>query len=481
MKAKRVLYLILACLFLTPSISCSVDPNAGKAVPNILWIVNEDMSPELGCYGNALVKTPNIDRLASEGAMFTRAYAPSPVCSSSRSSLFTGMYNIRIGAHQHRTPNKKPLPEKVKPVTERLANHGYYICNLSGMFKDIQGNSKTDFNFKVEHVFPGSDWNSCPKGRPFFAYVNFNEPKPYLWDESERWAKENGALIDSSKVELPPYYPGTPKTKKWMAQCLQGISHMDSKVGRVIEQLKKDGFYDNTVIVYFSDHGSAMVRHKQWLYETGTKVPLVIRYPEKIKPGTVSDDLVSLIDITASTLKLAGIEIPEELDGSAIPMLGGKKKEYIFTSRDRCDGTEERIRAVTGKRFKLIRNYRNDVGYVQKNSYYIEARLRPMPELRRLQREGQLNEIQSQWFSSTKEYEEFYDLENDPFETDNLINSGKYQKQIETLRNALDNWIAETDDKGKIKEDPEIAQRSKAKMREQYWHLIDPEVRKDMD
>lgn len=197
MYEKKFFYLIFAYLFLTPFICFSVEAGDKKNAPNILWIVNEDMSPELGCYGNKLVKTPNIDQLAAEGAMFTRAYAPSPVCSPCRSSFFTGMYNIRIGAHQHRTPNKKPLPKKVKLVTGRLAAHGYYICNLSAMFKDIQGNCKTDFNFKAEKVFPGSDWNSCPKGKPFFAYINFNEPKPYLWGRSEQWAKKNDTYVDS--------------------------------------------------------------------------------------------------------------------------------------------------------------------------------------------------------------------------------------------------------------------------------------------
>ena len=481
-KEKQTLYFLLTvCL-----VSCVLSASSGKfsddsKKPNILWIVNEDTDPELGCYGNKLVKTPNIDRLASEGAIFTRAYAPSPVCSPCRSSFFTGMYNIRIGAHQHRTQDKEQLPQDVKLVTEHLADIGYYICNLSQLFKEIRGNSKTDFNFAHQNVFPGGDWNSVSQGKPFFGYINISEPKPYLWEESEVWAKENGAYVDSSKIMLPPYYPDTPKTRKWMAQLLQGISHMDSKVGVIIEQLKSDGLYDNTVIIYFSDHGSAIVRHKQWLYETGIRIPLVIRYPENIIAGTVSDNLVSLIDVTATTLKIAGVEVPENMDGLVIPLFGGEDKKYIYTSRDRCDGTEERIRAVTGKRFKLIRNYRNDVGYVQKNSYYIEARLKPMPELRRLEREGKLTDIQANWFIKEKPYEEFYDLESDPYEINNLINDPAYKEQVEELQTQLDRWIETTDDKGKIKEDPEIAIKEKAKMRKMYWHLIDPEVRKHMD
>lgn len=455
--------------------------SAENRKPNILWIVNEDMDPELGCYGNDLVKTPNLDQLATEGMRFERAYAPTPVCSPSRSSFFTGMYNIKIGAHQHRTPNKQPLSNGVMILTERLITNGYYVANIQKQFKELHGNCKTDFNFKAQSVFPGQGWDSCPKDKPFFAYINFNEPKPYLWEASEEWAKENGALVDSSMVELPPYYPETPITRKWMAQCLQGISHLDSKIGTVIEQLKKDGLYENTVIIYFSDHGSAIVRHKQWLYESGIRVPLIIRYPEKIKPNSVSKNLVSLIDITATTLHIAGIEHPETMDGQVIPAFGGEKKSYIFTSRDRCDGTPERVRAVTSRRYKLIRNYRADVGYVQKNSYYIEGMLKPMPELRKLQMKGELNDTQMLWFANTKPYEEFYDLKKDKHEVDNQIDNPKYAREISKLREELDNWLIRCDDKGKIIEDPEIAKRSKAAMKKKHWKDIDPEIRKTMD
>ena len=449
--------------------------------PNILWIVTEDMDPDLGCYGNPWTNTPNLDALASEGIRYNRAYSASPVCSPARSSLFTGMYNIRIGSHQHRTKEKKELPEGVQLVTNRLEKSGYYICNLQAMFKDINLTSKTDFNFVSKDVFPGQGWNTIPDKIPFFGYLNIREPKPFLWEASEKWAKEHDQLVNPDDIIVPPYYPDTPKTRKWMAQYYQGISHMDWKVGQVIEKLKADGLYDNTVIFYFSDHGKAMVRHKQWLYEGGIKVPLIIRWPEAVRARSISDHLVSLIDVTGTTIEIARAQVSGKIDGRVIPEFGGEPRQYIFTSRDRCDGTEERIRAVNNKKYKLIRNYRNDVGYVQKNSYYIEAMLKPMPEFRRLQIKDSLSRSQARWFDQTKAFEELYDLEKDPYELNNLVDSQDHKNILQTLQEQLDFWLEDTGDKGRIKEDPSIAKKSKALMRKLYWDKIDPEVRKHMN
>lgn len=244
----KISVILPLCLLWNDKLVCAEKSNKDNLRPNILWILNEDMDPDLGCYGNRFVKTPNIDQLSKEGIKFNRAYTTSPVCSPSKSSLFTGMYNIRIGAHQHRTPDLKPLPSDVHIVTELLSKSGYYICDNTNLFKDIGGNANIDFNFLTENVFPGEDWNAVPKGQPFFAYINIHEPKPYLWNKSEVWAKDNNAVVNAEEVDLPPYYPDTKKTRQWMAQYYQCISHMDWKIGKIIDQLKKDGKYDNTEI-----------------------------------------------------------------------------------------------------------------------------------------------------------------------------------------------------------------------------------------
>lgn len=290
------------------------------ARPNILWIISEDFSPDLGCYGNPLVHTPNLDRLASEGVRFTRAFVTGPVCSASRSAIATGMYQTSIGAHNHRShrDDNYRLPEGIHVFTHYLRQAGYHTSNVLTAAPDVRGTGKNDFNFNVDNPFDGTDWNQRKPGQPFYAQINFSETHRAFKRFPDR-------PIDPAKVQLPPYYPDHPAVRLDWALYLDTAQHLDVKVGKVLQRLRDEGLEEDTIIIFFSDHGRPMPRGKQFLYEGGIHIPLIVKIPEKYrpqgyKPGTVNDQLVSAIDITATTLALAGVDIPSHMQG--LPFYG---------------------------------------------------------------------------------------------------------------------------------------------------------------
>ena len=455
---------LLACLLLLLGVSLSLaqgrstatvvkaGPTDGAIPPNILWIVAEDLSPDLGCYGNRLVRTPNIDALAAAGVRFTRAFSTAPVCSPSRSALITGMYQTSIGAHQHRSHrgDSYRLPEGVLPFTHYFRKAGYHTSNVRTAAPGLRGTGKTDFNFLAENVFDGTDWNQRKPGQPFYAQVNFPETHRVFHRFEEN-------PIDPEQVELPPYYPDHPGVRMEWAMYLDTVQHLDVKVGKVLKRLEEEGLADDTIVFFFSDHGRAMPRGKQFLYEGGIHVPLVVRIPKKFqpegyRPGTVREDLVNLLDVTVSSLRLGGIDPPSTMQGRALVGPGRKEREYIVAARDGCDETADRIRCVRTDRYKYIRNYHPERAYTQPNFYKDQA-YPTLYLLRRLQLEGKLTAAQKLFMASRRPAVELYDLGEDPHELRNLAASPAYQEIRGRLSAILDRWIEETKDQGEVPED----------------------------
>lgn len=419
-----------------------------KERPNILWIDTEDLSPDLGCYGEKVVDTPNIDRLANEGVIFTNAFVTGPVCSSSRSAVATGMYQTSIGAHNHRSNRDKPLPKGIEHFSHYLREAGYFVCNGQALSGGRRG--KLDYNFKLsfEEAFDGTDWSQRRPGQPFFAEVHFSEAHRTFHHDPDN-------PIDPDKVEIPPYYPDHPLTRKDWALYLETIQILDRKVGEILKRLEDEGLAENTVVFLWGDHGRAMVRGKQFLYEGGIRIPLIVRWPGRITPGTVRDDLVSTIDLTATWLRIAEVDVPDHMQGMDLFSDETAKREYIFAARDRCDETVDRIRCVRTKRYKYIRNFLPDRPYTQFNAYKkLQYPVLTLMEV--LHKQGKLTPEQERFMAPTRPEEELYDLENDPYELNNLADDPRYQDVLRELRGKLEKWIEETGDQGEIPEEPEV-------------------------
>ncbi len=435
---------------------------------NIVWIIADDLSPDLSCYGSTEVSTPNIDRLAAEGARFTNAYVTCPVCSPSRSALITGMHQTSIGAHAHRSHRGDgyTLPAPARLITEYFREAGYYTVNDHG--SGLGGRNKTDFNFQHKRAFDGSDWRDRAAGQPFYAQVNIFEP--HRGGPTEPWDFAAGieAPTDPAQVTPPAYYPQDEIARKDWAGYLDAVRMLDEKVGRVLDRLEEDGVADRTVVVFFGDHGRPMPRDKQFLYDGGIRVPLVIRWPGQIAPGSVRDELVSSIDLSAASLAIAGIEVPAHMQGRVF--LGERKtasREYVFAARDRCDETVDRIRAVRDKRYKYIRNYYPDRPYMQLNRYK-EVSYPIWRQLLRLKKQGDPSVSGNPFLAHKRPEEELYDTEADPNELQNLASSPEHQPILTRMASALDLWIRHTGDMGEQPEDPSIAAAWDKRMSETY-------------
>jgi len=430
--------------------------------PNILWLIAEDFGPDLGCYGNSEVRSSNIDRLAREGTRFANAFTTAPVCSPSRSAFMTGMYQTSIDAHNHRSHRDDGyrLPEGVRPITSWFRQAGYFTANVKTAAPGVQGTGKTDFNFSPsEPAFDGTDWNQRAAGQPFFAQVNFTEThRPFR--------RNDQSPADPGKLTLPPQYPDHPVTRADWAAYYDMIASLDQKIGSVLKRLADERILDDTVIFFFGDNARSHVRGKQWLYDEGIHVPLIVRWPKSVSTGAVDDRLVSAIDFGAASLALAGIPIPAKMQGR--PFLGkGTRRDYIVAARDRCDETVDRIRCVRTARFKYIRNYFPERPYSQINRYK-ETEYPVLRLMRRLQAEGKLTPVQAQFMAATRPPEELYDVTKDPNELQNLAQAAAHRATLIEMRRILDRWITETGDRGEVAEDPEIARSWEQQMKGAY-------------
>ncbi|MHC4643533.1 MAG: sulfatase-like hydrolase/transferase [Planctomycetota bacterium] len=424
--------------------------------PNILWITCEDINPYLGCYGDAYTITPNLDKFAAEGLLYTNAYATAPVCAPARSCLITGVHATSLGTQHLRSDVK--LPKQIKCFPEYLRSAGYYCSN----------NYKKDYNFTDINVWDESSqtahWRKRKPEQPFFSVVNFTSTHQGQINGSDeefftkyRSTLKPEELHDPAKVPLPPYYPDTPMVRKIWTRYYDLITFMDKQVGDLLTQLKDDGLADNTIVFFFSDHGLGVPRHKRTLYDSGLHVPLIIRFPEKyknfapLKAGRKADRLVSFVDFAPTVLNLVGLPIPACMQGRAF--LGGQtgpERKYIFGASSRVDEVYEMSRCVRDKRYKYIRNYMPHLPYVQPSEYPDRAEI--MKELRRVVEEGGLNDTQKLFWQPTKLVEELYDTHADPHEVRNLAESPDHQRILERMRKVHRKWMAETRDTGLLPE-----------------------------
>ena len=460
--------------------------NAADQRPNIVWIFVEDMNDWMGCYGDASVPTPNIDKLAADGMRFDRAYMPAGVCSATRSAIAFGSMQTSLGIHNHRSSRQHipeeatRLPKKYRTVYQQLRDNGYYVINEG---------SKNDFNFlwpvragsegarrqfarfktgygtaayatedesellydlNIEKSAPsGPVWNDRPKDKPLFIQLqlrggkntgNYTGVVPI-----EKNSKETH--FDQSKVEVMPYYPDLPSIRKEIAHHYDCVRQTDQELGYIIEMLKKDDLYDNTVFFFWTDHGMKLYRHKQWLYEGGIRVPFIMSGPG-VKKGTVRKDLVSGIDISATTLALSQVERPEWMEGANL-LSPDYKRDHVISARDRCDFSIERVRAVTTNRFKYIRNFLTDRPFMQPS--YRDG-TEAVEAARSYYNSGKMTAAQSFLWSPERIAEELYDLKNDPHEINNLVNDPKFTSTLKKHQKILENWIKETNDQGQYPE-----------------------------
>ncbi|MEX0939046.1 MAG: sulfatase [Pirellulales bacterium] len=447
---------------------------------NVLWIIGEDLGPELACYGTPEVQTPHLDRLAAEGMLFTRAFATAPVCSASRSAFMTGMYQTTIGAHNHRSHRDDGyrLPESVRLLTDWLRDEGYYSANVREITPELRGTGKTDWNFNVEgKPFDTDRWEDLKANQPFYAQINF--PETHRGREWDMAHERIASPADPDKVDLPPYYPDHPVARRDWAQYLNAVMALDGKVGSVLKKLQEDGLAENTVVVFMGDHGRAMVRGKQWCYDSGLRIPLIIRWPDGVDPpegyrkGEVSGRLVAAIDLTATTLSIAGAEKPETMQGRVLfgPQ-AGPERDYVFGARDRCDETVFRIRTARDERYRYIRNFMPERPFLQINRYK-ETTYPMLPLMRRLHAAGELTPTQAVLFAPSRPAEELYDLEADPHEIHNLADSPEHQQVLERMRGALAEWIDQSDDQGCHAESPEIVAAWEARMKQTYEERLE--------
>ena len=443
--------LISSTLLMCLGAKLSAEPDR----PNILWIIIDDMSANLSCYGETLIQTPHIDKLAERGVKFTKAFVTAPVCSTNRSAFITGMYQTTIGAHQHRSGRgelKIYLPDGIRPVPELFQEAGYYTSITGWPNRDRDNFGKTDYNFEWDKaMYDSPDWSKRKDGQPFFAQIQLPGGKHRGGDleGSRKFIKQFEALIgpktDPSKVKLPPYYPNDPVLLEDWAAYLDSVRYTDYFVGKIIERLKEEGDLQNTVVLFMTDHGISHARGKQFLYDEGLHVPLVIAGPG-IEAGQVRNDLVEHIDIAALSLGLAGIEIPDYMQAKDILSDDYNKRNAIFAARDRCDETVEHMRCLRTQRYKYIRNFLPERPHMQPNRYKDHKSI--VKALRSAHEAGTLTEVQDRIFSPTRPEEELYDLKKDPHEINNLANDPAHQKQLIRYRERLNKWIVDTGDKG---------------------------------
>jgi N-sulfoglucosamine sulfohydrolase len=429
--------------------------------PNILWITCEDMSPHLGCYGEKVAKTPNLDQLAIEAVKYTNAFSTAGVCAPSRAALITGCYQTSIGAMHMRTLSPTPvlakndyppgyksysalIPENIKCFPEYLRKAGYYTTN----------NEKQDYQFEApvtvwDENSRKAHWrNRKDKNQPFFSVVNL-----MVTHESMVWARnKEPLLVDPKEVEVPPYYPDDSVTRVTIARFLSNVMVMDQQVGALIQQLKDDRLYDNTIIFFYSDHGDGMPYVKREVLDRGLRVPLIIKAPF-LNANTTDGQLLSFVDFAPTILSLANIPIPKSIQGQAF--LGEQKakikRKYAYGARDRMDSEYDRVRAVNDGQYTYIRNYMPDKPYYQNISFRLNNPI--MLHLLALKEADKLNEKQKHWFKLSKPIEELYDYKNDSNEMNNLAENPKYASKLKELRTAHLAWMKHYKD---LAETPEM-------------------------
>ncbi len=432
------------CFFIAISVVASLflGCQQQEEKPNILWIVSEDNSPFLGCYGDTFATTPVLDNFAKEGVLYTNAFATAPVCAPSRSTLITGMYPPSMGTENMRSTYQ--IPDFVKFYPKYLKEAGYYTTN----------NSKKDYN-TVDQPESWDDSDTIatylnrPKDKPFFAIFNLGVSHESAVHKS---IPNDSLLHDPELVPIPPYHPRTPEMKHDWAQYYDKMQNMDSQVGKILADLEKNGLADNTIVFYYSDHGGVLGRSKRFMYESGLKIPMIIRFPEKYahlapeKAGSKTDRIVTFLDFAPTLLSLVGITIPDYMQGTAfLGKQAGTPREYAQAFRGRMDERIDLSRSVRDKQFRYIRNYMPHKIYGQYLEYLWKA-----PSMGSWEAEykaGRLNKVQSKFWEE-KPSEELFDVNKDPHNIHNLADDPAYEAVLQKMRKANHDWVIESNDVG---------------------------------
>ena len=437
--------LSIAALFIAAPSLFAVDR------PNIVWISCEDISPKLGCYGDPTATTPHLDQLASEGIRYTHAFSCHGVCAPSRTGIITGHYPIALGANHMRS--KARLPPHIRPFPQYLREAGYYCTNNSKTDYNIHWNQKATWDDTSKHAH----WKNRKNGaQPFFSVFNLtmtHESKIWLTG----WKDVASALQESERhrpeaMIVPPLYPDSQPVREDLARLSDIITVMDRRAGEILEELNDAGLSENTIVFFWSDHGNGLPRAKRWTYDSGTRVPLIVRVHEKYKSlatdapsGSTDDRLLNLIDLGPTVLSLAGVNIPEGLSGQ--PFLGGVQspdRVFIYGARDRIDERFDMVRSVRSRDFRYVRNLMpwhsalQHVAYGEQNA--------TLTEWRRLVAAGKLAPRFTQWFESPHGAEELYDLNSDPWEMVNLAQELAHAATLRALSEECDRWQLECRD-----------------------------------
>ena len=424
--------------------------------PNILWITCEDISPNLGCYGDRYARTPVLDRLAAEGVRYTNAYAITGVCAPNRSCLITGVYPSTLGSHDMRSTTR--LPEGIKCFPEYLRRAGYYCTNTA----------KTDYNFPVpkgawDESSRKAHWRKRKPGQPFFSVFNFTvchesqyrQPDASFFKKTARLTSEQ--RHDPAKVAVPPFHPDTPEVRQDWARYHDLITAMDYQAGDVLRQLAEDGLAGETIVFFFSDHGAGMPGCKKWVWESGLHVPLIVRFPRKYRkwspaaPGSPCDGLVSFVDFAPTVLSLAGVKVPAHVQGRAfLGPQATEPRQYVYAIRDRMAERYDTVRVVRDRQFQYLRNYVPHLSWSQYVSY--TEQMPTMQVWRRLAGQGKLDPVQARYFAPVKPVEELYDTAADPHQVHNLAADPKHRAVLERMRRQSVAWMKRTHDLGLLPE-----------------------------
>jgi arylsulfatase A-like enzyme len=425
--------------------------------PSILWITSEDNSPYLGCYGDTQAQTPHLDALAAKGIRYRNAFANAPVCSSARSTLITGMHASSLGIHNHRS--RVRIPDHIQPYPVYLRAAGYYCSN----------NSKTDYNIAGQ---PVAAWNESSQRahyrnradrQPFFAVFNLTATHESQVQDKTFLARRKRGLVGTTtriaaaEIQLPPYHPDTPAIREDWARYHDDLTLMDTQVGRLLQELDEAGLAEETIVFYYSDHGGALPRGKRNIHDSGTRVPLIIRFPARwahlapARHGEWIEQPVSFVDLPATLLSLARVSIPNHFEGRAF--LGAQAEpaqDHVFLFRGRMDERYDTIRAIRTRQFRYVRNYSPHRPWGQHYSYPFEV----LPSMRSwfdAFGAGRCNTVQARYWQP-KPAEELYDLATDPYEIHNLANDPSYAALLEGLRDSLNADVTRLRDTGFIPE-----------------------------
>jgi uncharacterized sulfatase len=424
--------------------------------PNILWIMCEDLGPILGCYGDGYAYTPHLDKLAASGTRFTNAFSTSSVCAPARSCLITGIHACALGTIHLR--GIVPAPQKAGCFTELLRGAGYYCSN----------NHKQDYNF-VPSVNAWDDssshghWRNRRPGQPFFSVFNLSETHEgqirYSRDQFDKItvALPARARHDPESAPLRPYYPDTDLVRLNIAELYTQATLMDQHAGKLLAELRADGLDKHTIVFFFSDHGTGLPGCKRSLRDSGTRVPLIVRFPRRLRhlatflPGGAVDRLISFEDFAPTVLRLAAIDPPPNLTGrSFLDLEARRERSFVYCGIDRVDEAIDCTRSVRDRRFLYIRNFLPHRPRLQ-HSYYSSQGLIER-ELRRLADAGALQGAAGKLMRSRKPAEEFYDTASDRDQIENLAGHKHYRDLKRRFAAALRRWMLTSRDTGLLPE-----------------------------